>query len=63
MPQGVAYVSYNTYPAWHTRGMVREMMCYHASRFADPQTRIREARGLLEFLIRSTPEGTPYGAS
>ncbi len=58
----MAYVSYNTYPAWHTRGMVREMMRYHASRFADPQTRIREARGLLEFLIRSTPEGTPYGA-
>jgi len=61
MPQGVAYVSYNTYPGWHSRGMIRDMMCYHVSRFSDPQTRIREARGLLEFLIESTPENSPYG--
>ena len=61
-PHGVAYVSYNTYPAWHTRGMIRDMMCYHVSRFPDPQTRIREARSLLEFLIQSTPEDSPYGS-
>lgn len=60
-PQGVAYVSYNTYPAWHIHSMVRDMMYYHASRFADPQTRIREARSLLDFLIQSTPENAPYG--
>src|SRR5262249_31003951 len=28
-PDGVAYVSYNTYPGWHIRGMIREMMNYH----------------------------------
>ncbi|MGO9111651.1 MAG: methyltransferase regulatory domain-containing protein [Thermoguttaceae bacterium] len=62
MPQGVAYVSYNTYPAWHTRSMLREMMYYHVSRFPGPQARIQEARGLLEFLIQSTPEDSLYGA-
>src|SRR6267142_1438469 len=24
-PNGVAYVSYNTYPGWHVRGMVRDL--------------------------------------
>src|SRR5262249_21258700 len=28
-PDGVAYVSYNTYPGWHMRGMIRDMMSYH----------------------------------
>ena len=31
-PQGVAYISYNTYPGWHMRGMIRDMMLYHAVR-------------------------------
>src|SRR5690606_35486513 len=35
-PQGVAYVSYNTYPGWRLRGAVREMTRYHAERFGDP---------------------------
>ncbi len=26
-PQGVAYISYNIYPGWHLRGIVREIMC------------------------------------
>jgi methyltransferase-like protein len=52
-PNGVAYVSYNTFPGWHTRAAVREMLCYHTERFDDPADRIREARGLLTFLVRS----------
>ena len=36
---GIAYVSYNTYPGWFMRGMVRRMMKFHASRFSDPATR------------------------
>ena len=26
------YVSYNTYPGWHMRGMIRDMMLYHSNR-------------------------------
>lgn len=36
---GVAYVSYNVNPGWSMRGMLRDMMCYHASRFEDPRER------------------------
>jgi methyltransferase-like protein/2-polyprenyl-3-methyl-5-hydroxy-6-metoxy-1,4-benzoquinol methylase len=28
-PQGIAYVSYNVYPAWHARSIVREMLMAH----------------------------------
>jgi methyltransferase-like protein/trans-aconitate methyltransferase len=61
-PDGVAYISYNTYPGWHFRGMVREMMRYHAARFDDPATRVRQAAALLDFVASSAAakEG-PYG--
>ncbi|HEV3386835.1 MAG TPA: class I SAM-dependent methyltransferase, partial [Gemmata sp.] len=49
-PNGVAYVSYNTYPGWHMRGMIRDMMRYHALRFETPDHRVKQARALLDFL-------------
>jgi methyltransferase-like protein len=57
----VAFVSYNTYPGWHLRGMVREMMLYHVSTFDDPQSRIDQSQAFLDFLVRFVPaaEG-PY---
>jgi cyclopropane fatty-acyl-phospholipid synthase-like methyltransferase/methyltransferase-like protein len=51
-PNGVMYVSYNTYPGWHLRGVVREMMRYHVADFDSPQMKIRQARGLLDFLVK-----------
>jgi methyltransferase-like protein/16S rRNA G527 N7-methylase RsmG len=58
---GVAYVSYNTYPGWHARGMAREMLNFHAKQFSDPQVRVKQARAFLAFLIQSAaaPEA-PY---
>jgi methyltransferase-like protein len=59
---GVAYVSYNTYPGWHLRGMIRDMMYYHAEQFSDPKVRVQQARNLLGFLAKSAAEQTtPYG--
>jgi methyltransferase-like protein len=61
-PQGVAYVSYNTYPGWHMRGMIRDMMLYHARHFAEPLTKVAQARALLDFLAQAVgKEATPYG--
>ena len=54
-PQGVAYVSYNTYPGWHMRGMIRDMMGYHARQFADITTKLGQARALLDFLAKHVP--------
>lgn len=60
-PDGVCYVSYNAYPGWHLRGVVRDMMRYHVAGFDDPQRQIDQARALLDFLNRSaTPGGAAY---
>ena len=37
------------------RGMIREMMRYHAIQFADPALRVAQARGLLDFLAKWVP--------
>jgi len=49
-PNGVAYLSYNVYPGWHIHGMIRDMMCYHADRVAEPEMKAEQARRLLDFL-------------
>ena len=60
---GVAYVSYNTYPGWHMRGMIRDMMAYHSAQFNEPGARVRQARNLLDFLAKSVAQdNTPYSA-
>ena len=60
-PSGVAYISYNTYPGWHMRGMIRDMMRYHATRFETPAQRIEQARALLDFLAQAArKDGSAY---
>ena len=61
-PNGVAYISYNTYPGWHMRGMIRDMMQYHAMRFADGRQRVQQARALLDFLATSVRQEGPYSS-
>lgn len=59
---GVAYVSYNTYPGWHMREMIRNMMRYHTELFPEPGVQIRQARALLRFLSEAVPSDSgAYG--
>ena len=58
---GVAYVSYNTLPGWHVRGMIRDMMIYHSAPFPSAVAKVQQARGLLDFLAQSAPTTSPYG--
>ncbi|MBN1402766.1 MAG: class I SAM-dependent methyltransferase [Anaerolineae bacterium] len=61
-PDGVAYVSYNTYPGWHFVGAMREMMLYHTRHAQEPLERVRQARELLELLARAIPpDSGAYG--
>ena len=50
---GVAYISYNTYPGWHLRRVVRDMMRYHVAELESPKEKIRQARTLLKFICES----------
>jgi methyltransferase-like protein/trans-aconitate methyltransferase len=60
-PSGVAYISYNTYPGWHIRGIVRDMMLYRSHQFADPQAQLAQAKALVQFVAKATGNAdTPY---
>ncbi|HEX6903555.1 MAG TPA: methyltransferase regulatory domain-containing protein [Thermoanaerobaculia bacterium] len=52
-PRGVAYVSYNAYPGWHQRDMVREMMLYHTRGIGDPYERSERCLDLLGFVAEA----------
>ena len=56
-PNGVLYVSYNTYPGWHLRGVVREMMRYHVEAFESPQQKIRQSAGCSTSLSKAPARG------
>jgi methyltransferase-like protein/SAM-dependent methyltransferase len=60
--EGVALVSYNTYPGWHLRESMRHMMLYHSRRFDDAATRTHQSRALLDFVARNTSPESPYGS-
>jgi len=63
-PQGIAYISYNAYPGWFMRGMIREMMLHHVKNIQDPIEKVKQARGLLSFIVESTEgQNTPYAQS
>jgi methyltransferase-like protein/cyclopropane fatty-acyl-phospholipid synthase-like methyltransferase len=58
---GVAYVSYNTYPGGHACEMAREMMRYHVSEFREPGQCVAQARALMEFLAdQARTDGDAY---
>jgi methyltransferase-like protein/trans-aconitate methyltransferase len=59
-PQGIAYISYNTYPGWHMRGTVRELMVFHVRKWNTPEERVGQARSFLDFLVKIVPENDPY---
>lgn len=55
-PNGVAYVSYNTYPGSHMRDMVRGMMRFHAAQFDEPKEQISQAVSFVKFISEALPE-------
>ena len=59
-PNGVAYVSYNTYPGGHIRDMVREMMLFHVRGAPDVKQKVAQGRALLKFLADSKKEPDLY---
>lgn len=61
-PQGVAYVSYNTYPGGHLRNLAREMMLFHTRSIADPEQQVREACEFLHAVAEALDQGHAYRA-
>jgi methyltransferase-like protein len=62
--QGIAYISYNTYPGWFARKTLRDVLAYHVKRFEGPVTRVAQARQFLEFLdATGLPTDSPSAAA
>ncbi|MSP24435.1 MAG: methyltransferase domain-containing protein [Myxococcales bacterium] len=60
---GVGYVSYNTYPGWGLRGVLREVMHHAAVDEHEPEAMLRAARAALARVRRHAPGAEhPYGA-
>lgn len=59
---GIVYISYNTYPGWHSRESIRNMMLFHCEQFSAPKEKVKHARALIEFLENSvSPNEEHYG--
>ncbi len=54
-PQGVAYISYNTYPGWYLRGAARDLMVFHTRRFDNPDEKVKQGRAILAYLVETMP--------
>ena len=62
-PQGLAYVSYNVYPGWKSREIVRDAMILRGSPRGEPDEQLSYARGMLEFLDGSAKPGSVLKAT
>ena len=60
-PDGVAYISYNVYPGWKMREVVREMMLNHAGHLTDPKHRLEQAKAILEAIKEAHSDQSAYG--
>jgi SAM-dependent methyltransferase len=58
-PNGVAFVSYNTYPGCHVRQGAWEMLKFHTRDIEDPGARIVAARELIDLLVEPAPAQSP----
>ncbi len=59
-PNGVAYISYNCFPGWHTFQAYREMFLYRTAHLTDPWARIEAVKQFLSFLQAAWPVDKNY---
>ena len=57
-PDGVVYISYNTYPGWKAREIVRDAMLLRGADRATPAEQLSYARGMVEFLHDMARDGS-----
>jgi methyltransferase-like protein len=53
-PEGVAYISYNAYPGWKSKEILRDAMLLASGGSATPEEKVREARRMVDFLEEVT---------
>jgi methyltransferase-like protein/SAM-dependent methyltransferase len=54
-PNGVAYISYNVYPGWKAKEIVRDAMLLRGGDRTNPAEKLSYARGMIDFLEKVAP--------
>jgi SAM-dependent methyltransferase len=54
-PEGVAYLSYNVYPGWKPKEVVRDVMLLASAGSGTPDEKVRNARGIVDLLQEVVP--------
>jgi SAM-dependent methyltransferase/methyltransferase-like protein len=54
-PEGVAYLSYNVYPGWKAKEIMRDAMLLASGTSTTPHDKVREARQMVDFLEEVAP--------
>lgn len=60
---GVAIVSYNTYPGWKISEVYRDAMSYRSRPVDDMREKIKYGFGMLDFLKEHLPKESPWGVA
>ena len=55
VPNGVAYISYNAYPGWKAKEIVRDAMLMRSGGRTTPEEKVGYARGMIDFLEEVAP--------
>jgi methyltransferase-like protein len=61
VPDGVGYLSYNVYPGWKAKEIVRDAMLLRGGGKGTPDERVRYARGMIDFLQEVAPADSVLG--
>lgn len=62
-PNGICYVSYNTYPGWHHLQAVREAMLYRIRNVVDVADRVPAALGFIDLMMRVAESGANHAVA
>jgi SAM-dependent methyltransferase len=54
-PKGVAYISYNVYPGWKSKEVMRDAMMLASGASGTPEEKVRDARRMADFLEEVAP--------
>ena len=59
--EGVAYISYNVYPGWKAKEIVRDAMLLSCGGTGTPDEKVHSARGMISFLEQVAPADSVLG--
>ena len=59
---GIAAISYNVFPGWHTRNVIRDICLEHTRGDGSPRQKVEAARELLNSIAGVSSDKGPYGA-